>query len=464
MTRRSINIIQFWLSVGFFSIPLLAFSIAGYIRFESGYFSAVSVNMRSYINLVVLITLLWGLVVKHLGLDQIDILLTVQTGIRMAATATVYCMLFALSALFFYRSINFARGFVVTGCVLIFLLSFGMIHLFRGVIYAIKESANGGFSVAILGADDLAGRVAQRLARGPLTPCRVACFVTLPGQTATVQDCLVLPWESLDDVVEKFQCKEVLVVLPPQRQGETQQILEVLHHLCIPARMVLDLGEGVFVADRIFDFYGVPLLDIRSYPVDTVGYALGKRVFDIGFSLVALLLSLPLMLLIAIGIKLTSSGPVLFTQERVSLNGVRFKMLKFRTMVAQDPRACNTQHTEPKDPRVTALGHLLRRTSLDELPQFINVFMGDMSIVGPRPELTFFVEKFRAEIPWYMARHNVKCGMTGWAQVNGFRGSSTSIPRRIQYDLYYLRNWSMIFDLKIIFLTVFKGLAGRNAY
>ena len=464
MTRRSVNIIQFWLRVGFFSIPIIAFAIAGYIRFKSGYFPPAEIHIRSYINLVVVMTLLWGLVVKHLGLDQIDILLTVQTGIRMAATATVYCMLLALSGLFFYRTITFARGFVVTGCALIFLLSFGMIHLFRGVIYAIKESANGRFPVAILGADELAAKVAQRLAQGPLTPCKVACFVALPGQDAAIQDSHVLPWDSLDDVVEKFHCKEILVVLPPARQGETQRILEVLYHLCIPARMVLDLGEGVFVADRIFDFYGVPLLDIRSYPIDTVGYALGKRAFDIGFSVFALLVSAPLMLLIAIGTKLSSHGPILFVQERVSLNGARFKMLKFRTMVAQDRKRCDTQHTAREDPRITAVGRLLRRASLDELPQFINVLMGDMSIVGPRPELTFFVDKFRAEIPWYMARHNVKCGMTGWAQVNGLRGSSTSIPRRIQYDLYYLRNWSMTFDLKIIFLTLLKGLVGRNAY
>jgi exopolysaccharide biosynthesis polyprenyl glycosylphosphotransferase len=273
----------------------------------------------------------------------------------------------------------------------------------------------------------------------------------------------VLPWERLDDVVELFHCREILVVLPLHRLAETQQILEVLQHLCIPARMVLDLGQGVFVADRIFDFYGLPLLDVRSYPIDSVGYALGKRAFDIAFSMFALLVTAPLMLVIALAIKLTSRGPVMFVQERVSLNGVRFRMLKFRTMAIEHGKG-DTEHTKPGDPRVTSMGSLLRRTSLDELPQFINVLMGDMSVVGPRPELTFFVEKFRTEIPSYMARHNVRCGMTGWAQVNGLRGSSTSIPQRIQYDLYYLRNWSMALDLKIIFLTVFRGLISQNAY
>ncbi|MGA8311314.1 MAG: undecaprenyl-phosphate glucose phosphotransferase [Terriglobales bacterium] len=464
MTRRSINIVQFWLKVGFFSIPAVAYTLAGYIRFKTGYFPHTPIETRSYINLVVLVTLLWALVVEHLGLDQIEILLKVQTGIRMAATATASCLTFALAALFFYRSISFARVFVVTGGILMFVLSFGMIHLFRWIIYVLKESTNGRFPIAILGADDLAVRVADHLAKNPLTPCKVACFVALPNQNHATLGAPVLPWDRLDEMVDVFHCKEVFVALPLHRLSETQQVLENLQHLYIPARMVLDLGQGIFVADRIFDFYGLPLLDVRSYPLDTVGYAVGKRAFDICFSILALILSAPLMLLIALGIKLTSRGPVLFVQERVSLNGRRFEMLKFRTMSTQNWQGSNTKHTQPGDPRITAVGKFLRRTSLDELTQFINVLAGDMSVVGPRPELSFFVEKFRTEIPSYMARHNVKCGMTGWAQVNGLRGSGTSIPQRIQYDLYYLRNWSMTLDLKIIFLTVFRGLISRNAY
>ena len=169
------------------------------------------------------------------------------------------------------------------------------------------------------------------------------------------------------------------------------------------------------------------------------------------------------MLFIALASKLTSRGPVFFAQERIGLSGKRFQMLKFRTMVVQDGSSSATQHTSRGDPRITPLGAFLRRTSLDELPQFFNVLAGDMSVVGPRPELTFFVQKFRNEIPSYMARHNLKCGITGWAQVNGLRGSDSSIPQRIQYDLYYLRKWSLWLDIKIIFLTVFRGLL-RNAY
>jgi len=464
MTRRSINIIQFWLKVGLFSIPALAFALAGYIRFYSGHFPKTDLDLRSYEELTIFVTLLWALVVQHLRLNRIETLLTLQTGVITATKATIYCVLFAMSGLFFYRGKSFARLFMVLGCIFIFFLTLGMIHLFRGVAHVLKGSWNGRFRVAVLGTDELAVGAARHLSQNPLTPCTVACFVALPSQASAGLDAPVLAWDRLDDVVEVFHCKELVVALPLDRLSEIQELLESVQHLCIPARVVLDLGQGMFAPDRIFDFCGLSLLDVRPYAIDTVGYAVGKRIFDVIFSVLALLLAAPFMLLIAMIVKLTSPGPVFFVQERVSLNGKRFQMLKFRTMAAQDAQSCNTQHTERGDPRITRVGGFLRHTSLDELPQFFNVLKGDMSVVGPRPELTFFVQKFRSELPTYMARHNVKCGITGWAQVNGLRGSHTSIPQRIQYDLYYLRNWSMVFDLKIILLTVFNGVVARNAF
>jgi Undecaprenyl-phosphate glucose phosphotransferase len=464
MTRRSINLIQFWLSVALFSIPSIAFAAAGYMRFRSGYFTGAYVDVYSYFVFTVLVTLLWAFIVEHLGLNKFTTLLSLQTGVRTAILATAYCTVLALSLAFFYRTTNFARLFVVIGCSLIFLLSLGMIHLFRWLLHAIEQSTNGRFPIAILGADEFAEGIARHLSDGRLAHCKVACFVALPNQVLGNLNSPVLRWSQLDDVVDVFHCKELLVALPPEHLGEAKKVLQVVQHLCIPARLVLDLGEGVFLPERIFDYYGIPLLDIRPYPIDTVGYALGKRAFDIVFSQIVLFCAAPLMLLIALLIKLTSRGPVLFVQERVSLNGHRFKMLKFRTMHLQDSSVSSCLHTERHDQRITAIGRILRRISFDELPQFINVLKGDMSVVGPRPELTFFVQKFRQEIPLYMSRHNVKCGITGWAQVNGLRGSDTSIANRIQYDLYYLRNWSLALDLKIILMTVFNGLASRQAY
>jgi len=463
MTRRSINLIQFWLTIGLFSVPAMAFGAAAYIRFKSGYFYYVDVDVYPYVVFTVLVTLLWAFIVDHLALNSLPTILTLRTGIRTAILATSYCTVLALSLAFFYRAAVFARLFVIVGCFLIFVFSFAVIHFFRWIMHAIERSPNGRFPIAILGADKFAGGVARHLSDSTLARCNVACFVALPDQTSSELEVPVLNWDQLDEVVDVFHCKELLIALPPERLGEAKKFLQVVQHLCIPVRLVLDLGEGVFLPERIFDYYGIPLLDVRPYPVDTVGYALGKRVFDVAFSLFVLILASPILLLIILVIKVTSRGPVLFAQERVSLNGRRFTMLKFRTMYQQNSRDSNSLHTLRHDQRITPVGRLLRRLSFDELPQFFNVLNGDMSVVGPRPELTFFVQKFRQEIPAYMSRHNVKCGITGWAQVNGLRGSDTSIPNRIQYDLYYLRNWSLAFDVKIICLTVF-GFVHPQAY
>jgi Undecaprenyl-phosphate glucose phosphotransferase len=464
MTKRSINLIQFWLSIALFSVPSVAFAVSGYIRFMSGYFRPAEADVYPYFVFTVLVTLLWAFIVEHLGLNKFTTLLTLQTGIRTAILATSSCAVLALSLAFFYRTMNFARVFVIIGCSLIFVLSLGIIHLFRWFMHALEQSTNGRFPIAILGADEFAEGIARHLSDSRFARCKVACFVALPNQVLASLSSPVLKWDQLDEVVDVFHCKELLVALPPEHLGEAKKVLQVVQHLCIPVRLVLDLGEGVFLPEKIFDFYGIPLLDVRPYPIDTVGYALGKRAFDVAFSLLVLLCAAPLMLLIALLIKLTSRGPILFAQERVSLNGRRFEMLKFRTMLLQDSSVSNCLHTERDDRRISPIGRVLRRVSFDEFPQFINVLKGDMSVVGPRPELTFFVQKFRHEIPSYMSRHNVKCGITGWAQINGLRGSDTSISNRIQYDLYYLRNWSMTLDVKIIFLTVFNGIVSPQAY
>jgi exopolysaccharide biosynthesis polyprenyl glycosylphosphotransferase len=464
MTRRTINLAQFWLTITFFIVPSVAFAAAGYLRFLSGYFTPADVSFYSYLRLTVFVTLFWVLIVERLGLNRIEPLLALQTGVLTAAKATVYCAVSILSVLFFYRGASFARVFIVIGCAFIFLLSVAVIHIFRGMIHMLKKFANGASPVAILGADGFAVRIANHLRTNPLTHCTVACFVTLPEQRPETLDAPVLQWDNLDEVVETYHCKEAILALPPHRFGEAQSIFERVQHLCIPTRMALDLGDGVFVPSRLFDFCGLPLLDVRPYPVETVSYAIGKRIFDVVLCCFLLAILSPLFILIIFMIKLTSRGPAFFAQERVSLNGRRFAMLKFRTMYVHDSRESDTRHTQRGDCRITPIGRILRRTSLDELPQFINVVKGDMSVVGPRPELTYFVQKFRQEIPRYMTRHNIKCGITGWAQINGLRGSDSSIPQRIQYDLYYMRNWSLILDLKIIFFTVFNGLLNRNAY
>ncbi|HEV2116469.1 MAG TPA: exopolysaccharide biosynthesis polyprenyl glycosylphosphotransferase [Terriglobales bacterium] len=201
----------------------------------------------------------------------------------------------------------------------------------------------------------------------------------------------------------------------------------------------------------------------QRLPVESFTYVVGKRVFDFCFAGAAIGLTAPLMALIALAIKLTSAGPIFFRQERVGLNGRTFRMYKFRTMRQATPAESDCRWTERSDPRRTRIGCWLRAASLDELPQFINVVKGEMSVVGPRPERPYFVEQFVRTVSLYDTRHYLKVGITGWAQVNGWRGD-TSIARRLEHDLYYLNNWSFGFDLRIILLTVLHLLSPKNAY
>lgn len=227
-------------------------------------------------------------------------------------------------------------------------------------------------------------------------------------------------------------------------------------------KIVPDLLRFTRFAADIEVVDGTPMILINESPM--VGtMALAKRLMDIGGAVAALVLLGPLMFLIAVLVKLTSAGPVFYRQERMGLDGKTFEMLKFRSMGAQAEKATGAVWATPNDQRVTPLGKWLRRTSLDELPQFINVLKGDMSLVGPRPERPVFVEQFRTRVPGYYLRHKTKAGITGWAQVNGWRGN-TSIEKRIECDLYYIQNWTLGFDLKILLLTIFKGFINKNAY
>jgi exopolysaccharide biosynthesis polyprenyl glycosylphosphotransferase len=239
--------------------------------------------------------------------------------------------------------------------------------------------------------------------------------------------------------------------------------MKAVERFCLPVRAVIDFGDHMLVRERLFQFGRLQILDLTATPADSIRYSLLKRAFDFTFSTMAILFTAPLMAAIAVAVRLSSPGPVLFVQDRVGLNGRIFRMCKFRTMRVSDPSESDARWTTARDPRRTAIGVFLRRTSLDELPQFFNVLRGDMSVVGPRPERPRFVEKFLNEVARYNNRHRLKVGITGWAQVNGWRGD-TSIRKRVEHDLYYLQNWSFAFDLRIIFLTLFPKYRNRNAY
>jgi exopolysaccharide biosynthesis polyprenyl glycosylphosphotransferase len=313
-----------------------------------------------------------------------------------------------------------------------------------------------------VGTDRFARRVGTSLLHGEVLPCRIMGYVRLPGQEVAV-DGPVYDLDQIPVFSNGSSINDIIIALPAAQLSDVQKIAPVLEKLCVPTRVVIDLGEGIILRDRLIDLGGIHMLDLRPTLAETGSYLFQKRIFDVGFSILILSVTLPVTLLIALAIKLASRGPVFFVQDRVGLNGRVFRMFKFRTMRVGSREEGDTRWTCDEDPRRTAIGTFLRKTNLDELPQFLNVLRGDMSIVGPRPERPFFVERFLEEFDRYNSRHTFKAGITGWAQVNGWRGD-TSIAKRVEYDLYYLRNWSLTFDLQIISLTLLRFFTSKNAY
>ena len=334
--------------------------------------------------------------------------------------------------------------------------------LSRVLLELLRKNGRNEVKILMVGTDRFARRVATSLLHGEVLPCKVVGFVRLPDQEIAVEG-PVYEMDQVPNFSNGHSINDIVIALPAARLSEVQRISPALEKLCVPTRVVIDLGDGVGIRDRLIDLGGIHMLDLRPTLAETGPYLFQKRAFDLAFSLVILLLTLPLFLLIAVAVKVTSRGPVFFSQERVGLNGRVFRMLKFRTMRVGSREEGDTRWTCDNDPRRTSVGVFLRKTNLDELPQFLNVLKGDMSIVGPRPERAHFVERFLEEFDRYNFRHTFKVGITGWAQVNGWRGD-TSIAKRVEYDLYYLRNWSLTFDLQIITMTLLRIFNSKNAY
>ena len=269
--------------------------------------------------------------------------------------------------------------------------------------------------------------------------------------------------DNLSLILADNKLDEIGITLALEDYDRLEDIVNICEKSGVHTKFIPDYNRVIPSSPYLEDLGGLAVVNIRRVPLTNTANMFMKSVMDIFGAIVAIILFSPFMLVAAIGIKLTSKGPLIFKQERVGLHNRPFKMYKFRTMEVQKEEEEKKGWTKKNDPRVTKIGKILRKTSIDEMPQFFNVLKGDMSLVGPRPERPLFVEKFREEIPRYMIKHQVRPGLTGWAQVNGYRGD-TSIRKRIEYDLYYIENWTMGFDLKILFLTFFKGFINKNAY
>ena len=269
--------------------------------------------------------------------------------------------------------------------------------------------------------------------------------------------------ENLMVILPQNRLDEIAITLGLNEYYKLEHIVSLCEKSGVHTKFIPDYNNIIPTKPYTEDLLGLPVINIRHVPLSNTFNMMVKRIVDIIGSIILVVLLSPLLLIISIMVKLTSPGPLIFKQERVGLHNRHFSMYKFRSMEVQKESSEKTGWTVKNDPRITGFGKFIRKTSIDEFPQLFNVLKGDMSLVGPRPERPQFVEKFREEIPRYMVKHQVRPGMTGWAQVSGYRGD-TSIKRRIEYDLYYIENWTFGFDIKILILTIFKGFINKNAY
>ncbi len=337
----------------------------------------------------------------------------------------------------------------------------------RGFAFGIRKHfvINGYMqkSLLVIGGDRIAERVVNKIQNEPELGYKLHGVIADYYHETMPQGLYLGRLDRISEVLASYVVDEVLIAMPLRREEEILKVVEICEFEGIRFRVVPDFYR-IIENRAVLDYIGdIPLISIRTEPLQQMNNRMLKRAFDIVFSFCVLVALMPATVVLAVIITMTSPGPLFFRQKRVGADNREFEMFKFRTMKVQNEKDSDTIWTTVGDDRVTKVGKFLREHNLDELPQFWNVFIGNMSVVGPRPERKFFVEQFKEEVPRYKVRHQVKSGITGWAQVNGLRGD-TSIKKRIEHDLCYIENWSFWWDMVIIWKTLFGSKTNENAY
>jgi Undecaprenyl-phosphate glucose phosphotransferase len=421
-------------------------------------------DIRPYLLLLGLIVIVWGIAFKAFGLYRPKRISSRIAEVGDIAKACTLSVLILIAATFFLKQFEFSR------IVILYFWVFSIVSVslvrssFREVLRFMRRKGYNLRHILIIGEGALAQHVIERIRACPELGLRIMGLLVgdpkmVGGELEGVR--ALGTYEQAGEIVEELAIDRVFIAIPLETYGRIEGILQSLEEGIVAINVVPDLYQYMTLRGGVEDFDGLPVVRLQDSP--TYGWSVvGKRAMDIVLSSVVLLLTGPLLLLLAAIIKCTSPGPILYRQERMGLDGKTFPMLKFRSMRPDAEDDTGPVWAARGDERRTGVGALIRRTSLDELPQLFNVLKGEMSLVGPRPERPVFIEEFRKQIPRYMLRHKVKAGITGWAQVNGWRGD-TSLEKRIECDLFYIENWSLFFDLRILFMSLWRGFVHKNA-
>lgn len=361
--------------------------------------------------------------------------------------------------------VDFSRTLILLFYVINMILTFLYRMLVRKFLYFIRRKGNNLKHVILVGYSRAAEAYLDRIASNPQWGYVVHGILDdhVPRGTLYRGVKVLGSLGNLEYILPENKMDEIAITLSLEDYDSLEHIVDLCERAGVHTKFIPDYGSLFPSRPYTEDLMGLPVINIRYVPLSNTWNALMKRLVDIFGSIFCIILFSPVMLFAAVGTRVTSKGPIIYRQTRIGLHSKPFTMYKFRTMRVQSAEEEKKGWTIPGDDRVTKFGSFLRRTSIDEMPQFFNVLAGKMSLVGPRPERPQFVDKFREEIPRYMVKHQVRPGITGWAQINGYRGD-TSIRKRIEHDIYYIENWSLSFDFRILFLTVFKGFINKNAY
>lgn len=445
----------------------LSYILAWLIKFE-GPFAAGSVKALSFQQyMVLLIGIVPGFLILYYAFNlytpkrmqgrRLEI-----ANITKANTIGVFLV---IGALYVLKQLDYSRAVLFIFYVINIVAETAVRNIIRYILRDMRKKGYNQKHVILVGYSRAAEEYIDRVLQNPQWGYTIRGIlddnveagttykgIKVIGRIANLM--VILPENRLD---------EIAITLGLSEYYRLEEIVALCEKSGVHTKFIPDYNNIIPTKPYTEDILGLPVINIRHVPLSNTFNAMVKRLMDIVGSVFGIIVASPLMLLACLLIKLTSPGPLIYKQERVGLHNKTFWMYKFRSMEVQPESEEKKAWTTKNDPRVTGIGKLMRRTSIDELPQLFNILKGDMSLVGPRPERPFFVEKFREEIPRYMVKHQVRPGLTGWAQVNGYRGD-TSIRKRIEYDLYYIENWTIGLDIKIMFLTIFKGFVNKNAY
>lgn len=466
MLKEKRQLFEFVFVLSDLLVVALSWCLSYWIRFETDLIPPEKgvPDLSEYLSMIPILWVIWSIVFSRLGLYKPMRGVKRTYELWLTVEANLLSLLFFLSFVYLFRekTVEYSRLVFVIFGILVVLSTIVLRSLLR---FFLREARRKGFNlryVLVVGAGQVALDVITKIrSHRDLGFQLIGCLANGDEGQILNEMPVVGSYSDLNKILSKVDVDLIIMALPLEHNHLLPKVMNDVGDSLVDVKIIPDLYRFVSLGGAIEEFEGLPVISLRTSPLEGYGRYL-KRLLDILVSILLLIVLSPVFIITAIALKFSSKGNVLYSQERVSLDGSRFNILKFRTMDS-NAESSGPGWTVPGDSRVTSLGKILRTTGLDELPQLFNVLKGDMSIVGPRPERPFFIQEFRQKFPGYMLRHKVPAGITGWAQIHGWRGD-TSIDKRIEYDLYYIENWSLLLDIRILILTAFKGINNRNAY